>query len=332
MSMSVAVHIHPSQFPHAVAESFARSLRARQMHHAFHYGTPKQTLRWLRVHEAFSPARRDPSCQAAYRSAAAAAVATMAGETAVDVIGLGCGGGQKEAGLLRALLAANPRPEVRYVPADTGVGLALVSREAALAAGVASEACAPLVLDLATTEDWDSAVTELLPGRRRRLVTFFGMMPNFLPGEVLSRLRELLAPGDRLVVSANLAPGEVYEAGVARILPLYDNEPTREWLLGVLLDIGVERDDGVLEVRVAPCPAGSGLLRIEATFRFTRERQVTVEGEPIQFEAGECFRLFYSYRHTVDRVAAQLAAHGIAVDGSWINAAGDEGVFLARRM
>ncbi len=332
MSMSVAVHIHPSQFPHAVAECFARSLLARQMHHAFHYGTPKQTLRWLRVHEAFSPARRDPGCQAAYSSAADAAVAAMAGAGAVDVIGLGCGGGQKEAGLLRALLNADPRLPVRYVPADTGVGLALVSRDAALAAGVASEACAPLVLDLATAEDWDAAVAEVLPGRRRRLVTFFGMLPNFLPGEVLSRLRGLLAPGDRLLVSANLAPGEVYAAGVERILPLYDNEPTREWLLGVLLDIGVERDDGVMEVRVASCPEGSGLLRVEATFRFARGRQVTVEGEPVRFDAGECFRLFYSYRHTVDRVAAQLASHGIAVDGSWTDPAGDEGVFLARRM
>ena len=332
MSTSVAVHIHPSQFPHAVAESFARSLRGRQMHHAFHYGTAKQTLRWLRVHEAFSPARRDPSCQAAYSSASDAAAATMAGTGAVDVIGLGCGGGQKEAGMLWSLLTADPRLVVRYVPADTGVGLALVSRDAALEAGVASEACAPLILDLATTEDWDAAVAEVLPGRRRRLVTFFGMLPNFLPGEVLSRLRGLLAPGDRLLVSANLAPGEAYEAGVARILPLYDNEPTREWLLGVLWDIGVERDDGFLEVRVAPCPSGSGLLRVEATFRFTRERQVIVEGEPIQFGAGECFRLFYSYRHTVDRVAAQLTAHGIEVDGSWMNAAGDEGVFLARRM
>jgi len=256
----------------------------------------------------------------------------MAGAEAVDVIGLGCGGGQKEAGLLRALLTADPRLPLRYVPADTGVGLALVSRDAALAAGVVSEACAPLVLDLATAEDWDAAVAEVLPGRRRRLVTFFGMLPNFLPGEVLSRLGGLLAPGDRLLVSANLAPGEVYEAGVARILPLYDNEPTREWLLGVLLDIGVERDDGVMEVRVASCPEGSGLLRVEAMFRFARERQLTVEGEPIRFDAGECFRLFYSYRHTVDRVVAQLASHGIAVDGSWTDPAGDEGVFLARRM
>ena len=55
----VSVLIHPSQFPGAIEASLRESLRTREMNHKFHYDTPKQTQRWLRLHEAFSPARTD---------------------------------------------------------------------------------------------------------------------------------------------------------------------------------------------------------------------------------------------------------------------------------
>ena len=57
-SESVAVSIHPSQFPRAVEAALRDSLRARRMQHKFHYDTPKQALRWLRLHEALSPSSR----------------------------------------------------------------------------------------------------------------------------------------------------------------------------------------------------------------------------------------------------------------------------------
>jgi hypothetical protein len=94
---AVAVLIHPSQFPHAVEAAFRESLRSRQMNHKFHYDTPKQTLRWMRVHETFSPARQDPSCVNAYQELAAVLATALAGETAVEIVSLGCGGGQKGA-------------------------------------------------------------------------------------------------------------------------------------------------------------------------------------------------------------------------------------------
>lgn len=331
MNASVAVQIHPSRFPHAVAAAMRDSLRTRRMHHAFHYDTPKQTLRWLRVHETFSPARLDATCHAAYAQAAAAAVAHLANAAGVEVIGLGCGGGQKEAQLLASLRVALPHRALHYVPADVSVGLTLIARAAALATGLTPAQCAPLVLDLAATTDWRMALASVSSGRTRRLVTFFGLLPNFTPAEVLPQLHDLLAPDDLLLLSANLAPGPDYAAGVAQAGPLYDNEPTRAWLLTVLLDLGVEHDDGHLEFGVAACPADSGLLRIEAQFQFTRARSVTFEGEEFYFTAGERFQLFYSYRHTVARVTARLWECGITVTGSWANAAGDEGVFLGRR-
>lgn len=328
---TVAVHIHPSQFPASVEAAFCESLDRRRMNHQFHYSTPMQSARWLRVHEAYSPARQDDSCLAAYEHAFAA-TADGIGNGPVTVVGLGCGGGQKEAALLRALLRHSAALPLRYVPADVSPGLALVARAAALATGaVPAEEVAPVVLDLAATKDWREALEGVAPGSARRIVTFFGMLPNFSPNQVLTQLSALLAPGDLLLVSANLAPGSDYGAGVRQVLPLYDNAPTAEWLFAVLEGVGISTDDGRIEFGIAACPEGSGLQRIEADFVFQRANAACYAGRSWPFGAGDRFGLFFSYRHTPERVSALFAPFGLALAGQWLNAGGDEGVFLLTR-
>ena len=326
----VAVLIHPSQFPAAIEEAFCASLQSRRMNHKFHYDTPKQALRWLRVHEAFSPARQDLSCQAAYELGADAA-ARLLGRGAIDVVSLGCGGGQKELGLLRALHTLHPKRRVRYVPTDVSVSLTLIAREAALAGGMSTADCAPLVLDLARAGDWGEALQSVLAPGVQRVVTFFGMLPNFSPAEALPRLAGLLKPKDVLLVSANLAPGNNYAAGVRKILPSYDNTLTGEWLFSVLADLGVAPEDGRMEFRVVPCPEGSGLLRVEADFVFRRACVLHYGGREWRCKRGERFGLFFSYRHTPERVKELFIQHGLLVQKQWLNTAGDEGVFLIQR-
>ena len=326
----VAVLIHPSQFPAAIEEAFCASLQNRRMNHKFHYETAKQSLRWLRVHEAFSPASKDLSCQLAYEVAAAAA-ARLLGRGDIDVVSLGCGGGQKELGLLRALRKLNPSRRVRYVPTDVSVSLTLIAREASLVAGMSPADCAPLVLDLARVEDWGQALESVLAPGVQRVVTFFGMLPNFSPAEVLPRLAGLLEPKDVLLVSANLSPGDNYAAGVRKILPLYENALTGEWLFSVLADLGVGRDDGRLEFRMVRCPEGSGLLRIEADFVFRRACALHYGGREWHCKRGERFGLFFSYRHTPELVKELFIRQGLLVRTQWLNSAGDEGVFLIQR-
>lgn len=300
------------------------------MNHKFHYDTPNQALRWLRVHEAFSPARQDLSCQAAYDLGALAATQLL-GRGYIDVVSLGCGGGQKELGLLRAMRTLHPARRVRYVPTDVSVSLTLVAREAALAAGIAPADCGPLVLDLARAQDWGEALQSVLTSGAQRVVTFFGMLPNFSPAEALPRLAGLLEPKDVLLVSANLAPGNNYAAGVHRILPSYENSLTAEWLFSVLADIGVAQEDGRMEFRVARCPEGSGLLRVEVDFVFRRACVLHYGGRKWRCNRGERFGLFFSYRHTPARVKELFARQGLLVRKQWLNAAGDEGVFLIQR-
>jgi uncharacterized SAM-dependent methyltransferase len=325
MSSLVQVAIHGSQFPENVRRDLLESLRTRRVNPKFLYDSVKQTQQWLALHQAFSPSRADADCAATY-DRSFTAVAEGLDARRVHLIGLGCGGGQKDTRLLK-LLRDSGRT-VCYTPSDVSTAMVLVARRAATAV-VPGERCFPLVCDLGSAEDL-AAVLEAIPvSDAARLITFFGMIPNFEPQVILPRLAGLVRPGDYLLLSANLASGTDYAAGVQRILPLYDNAPTRAWLLTFLLDLGVEPNDGELRFGVEDDPAGSGLKRVTAWFQFTRPREIGVDAQRFLFPAGDSIRLFFSWRHTPAHVRALLARHRLQVLDQWITRSGEEGVFLA---
>ena len=209
MSSVAHVRIHATQFPETVRRDLFDSLRRRQVNHKFHYDSVRQTQQWLTLHQAWSPSRRDADCAAIYnRSFAAAAQSIPSGS--VHVIGLGCGGGRKDARLLKWLKAGGRR--LFYTPCDVSTAMVLVARRTALA--VVSEAnCFPLVCDLATARDLPAVFDQLPPLRTPRLLTFFGMIPNFEPETILPKLAALVRRRDFLLFSANLAPGKNYAVG-----------------------------------------------------------------------------------------------------------------------
>jgi uncharacterized SAM-dependent methyltransferase len=336
MSPVANVAIHPSQFPEHVRADLLESLRLRRVNHKFHYDSVKQAQKWLALHQAYSPSRTDVDCAATYDRAFAAAVTHIQPASApapVHILGLGCGGGQKDTRLIQ-LLRQRGHP-VTYTPSDVSTAMVLVARGTALTA-LPDKDCFPLVCDLATAEDLPQLLNQW-PAEREagvaRLITFFGMIPNFEPQAILPRLAALLRPGgsDLLLFSANLAPGPDYAAGVRQILPLYDNNLTRDWLLAFLLDLGVEPSSGALRFGIEEDPAGSGLLRVAADFAFSRASRFQVQEETFLFEAGEIIRLFYSYRHTPDRVSELLSRQGLRVREQWVTRSGEEGVFLVQR-
>ena len=145
----------------------------------------------------------------------------------------------------------------------------------------------------------------------------------------MPKLAKLIRSQDTLLFSANLAPGVDYVAGVVRVLPQYDNELTREWLLTFLLDLGVERADG--EVRFSIETGAESLRRVVAGFQFKRNRRITVEGEVFEFRRNESIRLFFSYRYTPELVRRQLARYGLRVIDQWVTQSAEEGVFLCSR-
>ena len=320
---AVNVVIHASQFPENVRRDLLESLRTRRVNHKFHYDSVKQTQKWLALHQAYSPTRNDANCRAVYAQAFKAA-AEKVKSPRVHVIGLGCGGGQKDTRLLK-LLTTRGR-EVFYTPCDVSTAMVLVARQTALAV-VPEENCFPFVCDLATANDLPAMLSARPSTLDPRLLTFFGMIPNFEPQIILPKLAALVHPKDFLLFSANLAPGNNYAAGMKKVLPQYDNPLTRDWLMTFLLDLGVERSDGRLRFKIENGP-GDELKRIVADFHFTRPRRIETEDEVFVFAAGTVIRLFFSYRYMPERVCAVLGRYGLKVGDQWIARSGEEGVFL----
>lgn len=321
------VTIHASQFPAAVSRALLESLRSRQVNHKFHYDSFKQVRKWLALHQAFSPSRAEASCGRAYESGFDAAVARLSAPR-VHLVGLGCGGGRKDAVLLRRL--RRPGRELFYTPVDVSPAMVLEGWHSAIAE-IPESHCFPLVCDLASTGDLATVLEESRAANSARLYTFFGMIPNFEPGTILPRLASWVRPGNLLLFSANLAPGADYAAGVRRILPQYDNALTRDWLMTFLLDLGVAPADGLMRFCVEADPAGSGLQRVAAYFDFVCFRGIEMEGERFGFAPGDTVRLFFSYRYTANRVRAALDRHGLRVLAHWLAESEEEGVFLVGR-
>jgi L-histidine Nalpha-methyltransferase len=319
--------IHPSQFPDRVQAELRACLRAREVRHKFHYESYKQARKWLEVHEAHSPARRDPECLDLYDTAFAW-LATRSGHTPVHVVGLGCGGGQKDTALLQRLIAAGST--THYTAVDVSVPLVITAR---LRAAPVAKSTSGLVCDLETADDLHDAWRDELYDPHKHndahhVFTFFGMMPNSEPDVILPRLQKLLRPTDIVALSANLAPRPDYRQGVHRVLPQYDNAETAAWLLTFLHDLGVERDDGSITFSIEE---SSTLLRIRADFRFTKHRSLKIGPETIAFAAGEQIRLFYSYRYTPALLTAALSKSGLAIIQAWVTGSGEEGIFAVTR-
>src|SRR3982751_1394788 len=102
MPVIASVAIHSSQFPEAVRRDLLESLRSRKINHKFHYDSVKQTQKWLALHQVHSPSRNDADCAATYDRSFEAATKKIKSQR-IHLIGLGCGGGQKDTRLLKLL-------------------------------------------------------------------------------------------------------------------------------------------------------------------------------------------------------------------------------------
>src|SRR5215469_9544531 len=115
MSATANVAIDASQFPGNVRRDLLNSLRTRRIAHKFHYDSVKQTQKWLALHQQFSPSRHDENCRAIYEESFEAAAKQIKAKS-VHLIGLGCGGGQKDTSLLKQLKQAGKK--IYYTPSD----------------------------------------------------------------------------------------------------------------------------------------------------------------------------------------------------------------------
>ena len=324
------VWVHSSLRARALREKRRDSLGRGAVDHGFHYQGARQAELWLDVHRRHAPAFADPAFGEIFRRLAAETAAELAGR-AVHVIGLGPGGGEKEAWLLQALRAAGCA--LRYTPVDASLELALLSAEAA-SAHVETEIL-PVAGDLSLLEELPAWLGRY-PAQEARVYTAFGLAPNFLPSRLFAWLAAAAGGRDVLLLSANLAPlpagedsDDAYRAACAAVLPQYDNPETRAWLRQILLDWGVAAHLGAPCFQIQPFEE---ILGFAAHCEWLSAVRFAWEGAPFEAAAGEALRLFFSLRYTPGRLARALAPHGLALRQGHVTPCGQEGVWRVARL
>jgi hypothetical protein len=312
-----------------LADSMARrragSLHAGAIDHFFHYQGARQAQLWLNVHREHAPLFSDAAFTQIFADLFARVVPEIHAPR-VCVVALGPGAGSKEGLLLEALVGAGIG--VRYVPIDASVDLALLSAQAA-PAGV--DSIEPVAADL-------SIVSRLRPWLEQRagdepwIFTAFGVAPNLAPSELFAPLARAMRPGDRLLLSANLAgtqeAPDAYRRACEAILPQYQNAATLAWLGAVLHDWG-------LSERLTP-PAFSigtvdGIDGFIASSVWREDETFTWEGAEFRARRGDTLRVFFSLRYTPGRLARALEPFGFVLGDRCITADAQEGVWSVER-
>lgn len=301
------VWIHSSLDADSLRRKRESSMSRGEINSIFLYESARQSDLWLKLHAAHSPARQD-SVQKIYQAIAQSVAATVIGP--VSVVALGCGGSEKDQFLLKSLGSIHS-----FFPIDTSVTLSLLS--ASMSDSLPIEQVVPCAGDL---RDWPSLASDLNQWDKNhpRVFTFYGMLPNFEPGEAFELLRSWIRPGDHLLLSTNLSPAEdetddSYRRATEKILPQYDNPETREWLWRVVQDWGLEQEFENPKFTIEP---SEGLLRFVAACQHRKN------GKPL--------RLFFSYRYTPARLRATAEQYGFRIVTEFIDPSREEGVWHLR--
>ena len=320
MSDCVDVRIHRSQFPGTVANELVNCLRARQLNHKFLYESNRQANLWLAIHNGYSAYRIDSNTRSIYVKMFSR-LADSLGSGAVTLISIGCGSGHKDAELVKIL--SDRGCSLDYLACDVSPGLTIAAGDVVREA-VPGIAVSRMVFDLLSDSD---PLRNLETGRHDdapRIVAAFGMVPNFTPDELFPRIRNALLIGGKLIISVNLSGDGALES----VLPQYDNQGTREWLLAFVRDLGLHADPGDLQFSIESDQRFTSLKRIEANLTLSDAQAVTIGAESIHFGFEDRLRVFYSYRYTIDQLVAVLAHYSLRIADREISTSGEEGVFV----
>ena len=164
---------------------------------------------------------------------------------------------------------------------------------------------------------------------QRRIFLFLGILPNTEPQEAQKWLRHLLKPQDTLCMNVNLVDDSSKdEKGFQKILPQYDNPETRDWLLTLFDEIGINRHSGKLFFEIHSSPTMPALKRIEARYQFCTPICIAIDGVDYDFKKGEVLTLFFSNRYTLSLAHDFLMSLNVKTFGEWVLPKGEE-VILA---
>ena len=327
MDWTSQVAVHESALPEVTRARILDALRRRELDPSLLYSGLRQTLRWIDLHHAVSPAQRDAATAALYDAALRRAAELCRGNV-IHVVSLACGDGTKDTRCLQ--LARESNRTVIYTPADVSLEMVLTAERAATTA-LRGLQTTPLLCELGFCSVLPALLKNFDPSGAERIVLFLGTIHNFWPPEILRSIIYPVRSQDQLLIGANLAPSENYDAALEKILSQYDNAPTRRWLNGALSELNLTDEDGALEFSLVPAELLPTLKRIQADFVFSRAKAINFFGEQISFSAGEKIRIFYSYRFTAEHLRKFLTESRLTISEQWLAPNNEEGIFLCRR-
>lgn len=205
------------------------------------YSHPSLGRLWKKVHLSCSPFLHRTELQRLH-CLPSTRIRKHFGRQSYSLLALGCADGTKESLLLKRL----PKP-TSLLALDSNLTLA---RRAALRLPAFHKSARRG--DLTSSLSLQFLFSQLSP--HPTLITLFGVLPNLNPLPLLRSIRRLMKKDDLLLFSANLAPGQSSHTGALRILPQYDNRPTRNWLEAAILRYRPKLPKGHLEFGVFPDP------------------------------------------------------------------------------
>lgn len=320
------VYIHSSQFPEQVYKDYREGFKLKKIPHKFHYDSVKQSQKWLKLHQVFSPSRNNQDCVVSYEECFAKTVEILKDSSKIEVIGLGSGGGTKDTLLLSSLDKTNS--EIFYYPIDVSLSLAIISAQKARA-NHPQIGIKPVVCDLLYADNLIKQISQT--SNSKKILTFFGMIPNFTPNEIMPILSNFLQSGDILLMSANLAPGNDYLEGIKKISYQYDNDLTKDWLMTILIDAGIDINDGKIEFTIEDDLQGNDLKRIVAHFELQKDVTFQLDETTIEWQKGDKVQLFFSYRYTTDKVKQTLKKYHLEVMEYWEAPNQEEAVYICQK-
>jgi SAM-dependent methyltransferase len=319
--------IHPSVLEQALQHDAIESLQDNRIDPKFLYVTPRQAELWRQVFLKHSPIHANPEFARIYKKAFAG-VANRFKNQKIMLVGLGCGTGLKELELCTTLRAKGC--EALFSAIDVSRNLVLESAKKLMESGAGHRRS--LVCDLtqsAFLKNWLDGGDSRLP----RVITFFGLAPNFTPQAVTRLFRTVLRPGDLLLASAHLAPARVENAGEIRaamdsILPQYDNPETLAWLTAAL-------EVWDLEHFIEPPKMEIGELeKIPAFLIFAPWKSATPFekwGHRFSPKIAEPLRLFFSLRYTPALFETLLHRDGLSFELLSITSCHQEAIWCIRK-
>ncbi len=321
--MPTTLTFDDSQYPVRVAAQLRHGLRTRHLPMKFLYDSPAQAQRWLAYHQAYSPSRTEADLLALYQQSFQAALHALQ-PTSLHYISLGCGGGRKDALFLQQ--AWRQFTHLYFTPTDISAALVLETM-VHIQETLPALPCSPLVLDLEAQPDLTAAFAAHETATSQRLLSCFGMLPNFDYPIFLPYVQRLMRPADRLLISANLSPLP-YPDACAHIVPQYDNPLAHAWFAGLLESLGFPMPQVHIAVQAAPLHRDGHIWQIRAFATFEQPVTITVYEESFTCTPDEPLQLFFSTRFTPQVMPRVLADAGLRVIETFLSASQEEGIYL----